>query len=445
MKYFFLAGHVHYARYLTQYLQEIASPHAEAKVDLVCRHHPGHWNAVSTDQFGEQTSIKIGKGGLKGMTLSAELVSEWIDAFPISAHVSDRLDGVYSNDKPSKSGQNYHKEELKHCRILDAHDRELINAMVEKYPHPLEDIRPHLYNPVTGQIAPADVNVADSISIGEKMEKEFIASLPKGFYNPISSPTKTMSVLQKRMQSKNVRPALNLGSIYFRLLMIGQQRKIELDHLFVYELCAVPSSLIDENGCLRKGSKSDIVKRLGIPEALPTAPDAVIVDVSQLFYHIVWPHGGIPSDLIASIKGCLSRYPNNADKIIVFDKYQGISAKDHERKMRAVEESIDYDLSITCSLPKRDIIMKCNNNKQNLASVLSTFSIGENVVMETKDDGAFSHDEADITMISYVLQAAYAGKNVIRVLSDDTDVFVLLVYWVYKAALQCKVQMERWN
>ena len=303
MKYFFLAGHVHNAHYLTQYLQEIASPHAEAKVDLVCRHHPGHWNAVSADQFGEQTAIKIGKGGLKGMTLSAELVSEWIDAFPISAHVSDRLDGVYSNDKPSKSGQNYHKEELKHRRILDAHDRELINAMVEKYPHPLEDIRPHLYNPVTGQIAPADVNVADSISIGEKMEKEFIASLPNGFYNPISSPIKTMSVLQKRMQSKNVRPALNLESIYFRLLMIGQQRKIELDHLFAYELCAVSSSLIDENGCLRKGSKSDIVKHLGVPEALPTAPDAVIVDVSQLFYHIVWPHGGIPSDLIASIKG----------------------------------------------------------------------------------------------------------------------------------------------
>ncbi len=66
--------------------------------------------------------------------------------------------------------------------------------------------------------------------------------------------------------------------------------------------------------------------------------------------------------------------------------------------------------------------------------------------MEIKDDGAFRHDEADVTMVSYVIQAANYGKNVIRVLSDDTDVFVLLmVYWVYKAALQCKVQMERCN
>ena len=62
--------------------------------------------------------------------------------------------------------------------------------------------------------------------------------------------------------------------------------------------------------------------------------------------------------------------------------------------------------------------------------------------MESRDDG---HDEADITMVSHVLEAAKHGKDVIRVLSDDTDVFVLLVYWVYRARLQCKVQMERWD
>ena len=94
MKYFFLAGHVQYARYLTQYLIEIRA-HPEDNVDLVCRHQDGYWNAVSSDQFGEQTAIRIGKGGLKGMTLSADLVSEWIDAFPITCTVSDRLYGIY--------------------------------------------------------------------------------------------------------------------------------------------------------------------------------------------------------------------------------------------------------------------------------------------------------------------------------------------------------------
>ena len=49
--------------------------------------------------------------------------------------------------------------------------------------------------------------------------------------------------------------------------------------------------------------------------------------------------------------------------------------------------------------------------------------------------------------MSNVLKAAENGKRVIRVLSDDTDMFVLLVYWVYRADLELpyKVQMERWD
>ena len=96
MKYFFLAGHVQYARYLTQYLLEMRALHAEAKVDHVCWHHDGYCYAVSADQFSEQTAIKMGKGDLKGMTLSPELVCEWIDALPITVHVSDHVDHVYS-------------------------------------------------------------------------------------------------------------------------------------------------------------------------------------------------------------------------------------------------------------------------------------------------------------------------------------------------------------
>ena len=80
-------------------------------------------------------------------------------------------------------------------------------------------------------------------------------------------------------------------------------------------------------------------------------------------------------------------------------------------------------------------------NKQcRLASALSTFSR----MMETWDEGVFGCDEV---MLSYVLKAAENGKRVVRVLSDDTDMFVLLVYWVYWADLEllCKLQMQRWD
>ena len=68
------------------------------------------------------------------MTLYAELVSEWIDSFPIMAHVSDRMDHIYTDHIPVLSSQKQHK---------DAYDRNFIYAEVEKYPHPLEDDCPN--------------------------------------------------------------------------------------------------------------------------------------------------------------------------------------------------------------------------------------------------------------------------------------------------------------
>lgn len=444
LKYFFLASHVQYARYITQYLLEMRS-HSDNMVDIVCRHKEGFWNAVSADQFGEQTAIRIGKGALKGMTLSADLVSEWINAFPISCAVSDQFDSIYPDRQQGEQSQKQHKEEMKHRRALDAHDRDLVLVEVSKYPHPLEDDKPHLYNPVTGQVASTDVNVADSLVIGENMERDFIANLPKGFFNAISSPIKTMFTDKGQSKSASNRPTVDLETIFLRLLMIGQQRNIELRPLFAYELCAVPPALIDAQGCLRKGNKSGLVKRLGVVDISPSHADTVIVDVSQLFYHMVWPYGGTPSDLISSIHDRLRIYRETTKTVVVFDKYQDTSAKDHERMRRANETVLDYDLSVTSILPKRDAIMKSKTNKKKLASVLATFDLGEFTRMETPVDCSYSHDEADVTMVSFVLEAAKSGDPVVRVVSDDTDVFVLLVYWVKRAELRCKVQMERWD
>ena len=123
------------------------------------------------------------------------------------------------------------------------------------------------------------------------MVSKYIASLSGGFYNSISSPINTMNILKTHARDTKVLPVIDLQNIFLRLLMIGQWRGMELEPLFAYELCAVPPALIDEHGCLRKSSKSGLVKRLGVLDASTAIVDVVIVDVPQLFYHIVWPHG----------------------------------------------------------------------------------------------------------------------------------------------------------
>ena len=80
---------------------------AAATADLVsgafvCRHREGSWNAVSSDQFGEQTAIKIGKGGLKGITLGQKTVTEWLSAFPIGAYICDTVASTFSIKKTNQ-------------------------------------------------------------------------------------------------------------------------------------------------------------------------------------------------------------------------------------------------------------------------------------------------------------------------------------------------------
>ena len=175
----------------------------------------------------------------------------------------------------------------------------------------------------------------------------------------------------------------------------------------------------------------------------PDAPDIVIVDGQQLLYHIVWPCAGSASDLANSMKDRLGQY-QPTEVLVIFDRYDDRSAKHHERIRRAGEGAINYNITVSSKPPCRDAIMKSKANKKALVRVLSTFNLGNNVTMVGREESMYSHDEADITIISYLLEAVKNGKNIVRVISDDTDVFVLLIYWVWRLQMTARVQLDRW-
>ena len=103
-----------------------------------------------------------------------------------------------------------------------------------------------------------------------------------------------------------------------------------------YELCAVPPSVVDEYGCLRKGNKDPLVETLGVKLQLP---DVVIVNAQQLMYHVIWSCGGIVESLNARLAMC-----GPAENILVFDRYDDVSAKDHERQRRTSVGSSNFNL-----------------------------------------------------------------------------------------------------
>ena len=47
----------------------------------------------------------------------------------------------------------------------------------------------------------------------------------------------------------------------------------------------------------------------------------VLVDSSQLLHHVVWPVAGTAADLALSFGVRLSRYPPEAQQLVLFDRY----------------------------------------------------------------------------------------------------------------------------
>ena len=118
---------------------------------------------------------------------------------------------------------------------------------------------------------------------------DFSANLPQGFYKPISSPIKTMDLLNKTSKTSKAISPLDLDSYFLRVLTLSQQRDISVSSLFKYEMCIIPPSLFDEYERLRKGTNASFVKQLGEVQTHPRNPEVVIIDAQQLIYHINWP------------------------------------------------------------------------------------------------------------------------------------------------------------
>jgi hypothetical protein len=383
LPYFYAAGHWHYARHISWYLQEMSCLPQDAKTDLiagafVCRHSTGVWNSVSADQFGEQTYIRYGKskGGLVGITLSAEQVACWVLSFPFCQRVAHAFENMFKSDTeegdttiPTKIKK--HKEEGMKRRKLDTADRNLIMEEFQNHAHPFTDPSQDLINIVNRKVADDSINVTDALVIGEEMERDFVKSLPNGFHNPITGRVKTMEIM-KRGIKVGEKTIYDMEALFSRLLIVGQSRNVSIASVFEYELCGVPPSILDEYGLLRKGNKSNLLKRLAILSTEPCPPDEVIVDAGQLLYHIVWPCGGTVSTVATSMETRLQAYRGIPIKVI-FDRYGSVSAKDHERSRRAGGDSAGtYNITLTSPLPNREVILKSKANKRLLSHLLCT-------------------------------------------------------------------------
>ena len=274
MPYFFAAGHMNYARYITWYLRNVENLPTMAKNDLmegahVCRHSDGG-TTVPADQFGEQTYIRRGKGagGLRSISTNAEQVAVWVGSYSVCAYLDLAIEAMYCHEDAGEKPfggtegeckmENKHKEDGERRQKMDETDRNRIAEELEKHSHPLNVKSTDLYNIVNVQVEPTNVNVQDALHIGSTQSEMFTALLPGAFHSKIERKVKTMQNMEK-VFIVNGKPSFDIETLFARLLVVGQQSGVEVTDIFQYELSPVPPSLIDEFGCLRKADTTVLV------------------------------------------------------------------------------------------------------------------------------------------------------------------------------------------
>ena len=453
LPYFFAAGHANYARYGAWYILEMrgAFPAATRQMflngDHVCRHRSGVWNFVFSDKFGEQTYSRYGKAkcGLVGITLNPDHVAGWVLSYHICNTVSLAMDHMFDNEEDGEMGGPHvkHHEEGLRRRRLDADDRAKIKEELTQHTHPFKVVATSPMNIMNGHIGGSNVNVRDAAELGTEMLRSFYKDMPSGFYNSIRKRVTTMETAKKGVKVGDG-TVFDMEKLYGRMLVVSQQRHIDLRRVFSYELAPHPLSLFDEFGDMRKGTKATLVTKLAVLTSSVEPPDLGIVDGNAMILHVNWPKSGTVHTYVNSFRQAVKR---DHHVIVVFDRYRDNSIKSHERDRRTSGVSkLDIQLDINTPLPARDRVISNVKNKTQLIQHLCQGNQEPSVDMVGDDECIFGHEEADVNMVSYALMMSREhGCQQIQIVSDDTDVFVLLVHFYWKLRPLAAITMKRFD
>ena len=133
---------------------------------------------------------------------------------------------------------------------------------------------------------------------------------------------------------------------------------------------------------------------------------------------------------------------------VVFDRYNSMSAKSSCRTARSKGLSRVYKLSEESPLPKQEMVLNVTANKEQIIQLIVTrlcimdVTVSKKLIVTGPDpypvhvgvgrqETAITHEEADIIMTYHMITEAAAGHTPIKVVSDDTDVLLLLAHHLH--------------
>ena len=197
--------------------------------------------------------------------------------------------------------------------------------------------------------------------------------------------------------------------------------------------------------------------------------EVTVIDGSALLWVVYWPAGGTVKDFVTNFRGHIERRLQAGDVYLIFDRYDEYSTNSVTRGARATEASRVHQLKANTELPSQKVVLTVTENKKQLMDIICTELIQdesfhrehvqehkfviigqEKTPVEIRNGGLIihrrdmdtTHEEADIIIVQQMLMIAKEKPTGITVLSDDTDVFMLLLHYYLEDGLQMLVTME---
>ena len=405
----------------------------------------------------KQNIIFIGQDGIIGITTSECAVSIWANSHHSCGQLLTELKDL------CPSAQNFkHKEEYEERIKSDAVDRQKIRSSLEKCIHPLQ-IATHssnkLINIYTGEESSEETNVNKAEIIGKAQMETFVNTLPESFRKPLTKKVVTMtSCKDKSSKKKADKKEYNPDLILIRALLALSTHQVSLDDMFSHELSSVPVSLFDEAGEPRyPGNKAALMNKLKIEvSSRGITPDTIIIDGGGMLHHLYWPLNGTVKDFLEIGEKYIVKKMQESNVHVVFDKYNDNSLKSDTRDARIGAFHRSYQLTPDCELPPKELCLKSSKTKETLIELMSIqlrnrveeLGLKKQLVIsgksitpimihqgniQTREDLKSSYDEADYIIPQQVNQIFKEQKDAsVKVISSDTDVFVLLCWHSFK-------------
>ncbi|KAJ8405686.1 hypothetical protein AAFF_G00316660 [Aldrovandia affinis] len=305
----------------------------------------------------------------------------------------------------------------------------------------------------------------------EKLQQQFSEGNPASVWKGL----KTITNYKSPQTSDNLSLANELNEFYCRfekervIALFSSDRDVDVKDVLAYELAPVPTAMFTEDGMRICKAKSTLKKSLQIEVSRRNAGDAdvTVIDGSALLWTIHWPADGTVADFIENVKTRLTSYLSESDVYLIFDRYYDYSIKSVTRDVRETGVNKKHHLLLSTKLPAQKVVLSSIENKKQLNLLLceeltqdrlfhlrstnkhKLVVTGEDpcpieIKMEerrTRYDLENQQEEADTIIVQQVLGCAGEAHQ-ISVVSDDTDVFVLLLHHYHQAGLDVPLIME---